>query len=281
MYPALKNYLHSFKLDRNFLQTFLADLISFSLIFGLFFLITSKAQTKMMTLTGGKSLEELQQMTAAFNPEQLSAFNQEIFSAAILTVAVMILWFVVSWMVYSLSNAYVWNVLTEKKLARKNYWRWNLLNLAIIIPLIPYFIAYLFLRLIFNQISGLFSSPNVSYILTAFLNQFFIVFFLTILFLVYYSFVRDYRAWNSIGESFHLLKIHWKQLWKFYGFTFLTLLVINIPLALSNQYFISHSIFMTLISSIILLLFISWMRIYLVRSLHSEHSFVSESQKTL
>lgn len=294
MNKSLQNYFHSFKLKKNFLQTFLADLISFSIILGFFFWLTSTLQAKMLAISGGKSAEQIQQMITTATPEELLPFMTGLKSILVIGILGIIFFVTLSLLLNSLTNAYIWNTLTEKKLTKKNYWRWNLMNLGLIIPVTIFGIFFLVLKLVltylFNKLLTIspnfyFAHPQLMETIQLFfqnsLNQFFFVAFLLMLFLIYYSFVKEYKVFFSIGDSFKILKTHWNKLWRWFMAVFVTSLIVGIMVNLLVRLLSYQQNLIFVFTAIILLLFISWARIYLIRNLHLDHPFNPDSQKTL
>lgn len=294
MNKSLQNYFHSFKFKKNFLQNFIADLISFSVILGFFFWLTSTLQAKMLAISGGKSTEQIQQMITTATPEELVPFLTGLKSILVLGIFGLIFFAALSLLLNSLTNAYIWNTLSERKLTKKNYWRWNLLNLGLIIPVTIFGIFFLVCKLLLTYLFDklLTISPNfyfahpqlmetIKLLFQNCLNQFFFIAFLMMLFLIYYSFVKEYKVFVSIGDSFKIIKVHWNKLWRWFIAVFLTSLIVGIMVNLLVRLLSYHQNLIFVFTAIILLFFISWARIYLVKSLHSEHSFTPDSQKTL
>jgi hypothetical protein len=97
--------------------------------------------------------------------------------------------------------------------------------------------------------------------------------FLFWVFLVGHSFAQKYRVWESLGNAFHLVKLHWSNLWKAYLFSLGTLLLITIILYLLNWLLRYYSTVYTVVNLAVLLLFLSWMRLYVMEMVNEHKVF--------
>ncbi|MBI4983119.1 hypothetical protein HZC32_00540 [Candidatus Woesearchaeota archaeon] len=270
-----KPYLTSFKVKKVFWQTFLVELITILLIVAAFYGLGSYFSAKVASLTGDKSVAELQELIVN-SPEQALPLVGGLQSTIILCLIILIVLVIGSWMLYSFAQALIWNLLQNKKLTSKTYWKWNWLHLALIFPLLLVGIIGLILIFIFtwlvNSLLGISPSfyfehltlmQNLSSLFRGMFSFFLVLILISGVFLVYYSFVREYKVWLSIGEAFHLLKLKWKKLWKVWLLILLAAIIVT-GILLLFKLFITHPTSTTIFDLVVSLMFLSWMRIYLL-----------------
>jgi hypothetical protein len=280
MNKHIKNYLDSFKFKKIFGQIFLVDFMFFSITAIIFSVFSNYLQNRSMILLGGKTAEDLQAILSTSSPEAILPFLTELKSFLTFAVIGIILLVVLAVLYFSFTRALIWNHLRSKKLTRKTYWRWNLLNLSLIFPLL----SYLFIATIISLITGwIFSklitiSPtfyvvhtnsleSVNLVLNNFVNLFLVFLFITFLFLTYKSFMEKYRIWESIGHSMTLIKKYWSRLWKFLLLSTLTITVLTLVIIPLRNLFLSNTFILTVINLIVFLLFLAWFRIYLLKTI--------------
>lgn len=283
MNKHLKDYLRSFRFNKTYWKTFLIDFIIINIILALFFCFNAYNQNKSLALTKGRTTEQLKQILVN-NPDQLAIYLTQLKSFLLMFFAGLILLVILSLALYSLSNALIWNYLTKKKTTWKNIGRWSILNLAIIIPLLLYGISYLVLNLFLGYLvySLLTLSPQFySAHLTALelfrqllfgsFSLFFAVLALTFIFLIYYSFTQKYKVWSSIGEAFGTIKNQWPKIWRLLFFALLTGIILTIVAYPLKSIISNQPLAITMFQIIISILFIAWLRLYLLRTVHGEH----------
>lgn len=264
----LTQFIQSFK-DKKILPIFLVDIVFFGVISALFYYFGEKIKEKSAAFTGFTSAEQLQQAILS-SPEQaeillttMKSFILTFLIGLIILLALLVLGF-------ALSRAWIWNYLLGKKLHRKNYWRWNLLVLTLIIPLVLYLFASLVVRGILSYLFSFLNNVTVLQLLNNLIVFVLILFFFVFVFIVYYLFTSQYRVWQSIGDTFNFIKIKWGKLWKFFLFVLATGLVVNVILVFIPKlitYFFIHPTTFSLLNTGIFLLFLAWMRVYLVKTI--------------
>ena len=278
-----KNYLNSFKVKKTFWYTLTVDFIFFVIFTLIFATFGAYVQRKSYSLTGGKSPAEIQQLMLA-SPEQAAVFLTQIKSFLSFVIIGAIILITVSLLLYSLSRALIWYKLNGKKLTKKNYWRWNALNLALIFPLFIFAIAFLIIKLLMSLLLEFFLTFNLQFyyanttfveftttifngLVSFFLSLFIIIFIL----LFYYSYTHKNKVWVSIGSAFGLFKKKWKQIWVILLFGLLTGVVLTLITYPLKQLLIYNPIISTILQLIIGLLFINWLRLYLFKTISHEH----------
>lgn len=283
MNKHFKSYLDSFKPTKNHLYTFLTDLIVFSLIFLSFSWLSAVLQRKSAEVLQGKSAEEIQTLLASTNPEQLLPFLTQLKSFLIWSIIIALVVIIIYFLLFSLSQAVIWYHLLKKKLTHKIYWRWNLLDLFLIIPLLVFGFFYLIIRLLSALlINAVFSLvPKFSLLHPAFMqnirlfyngtvNFFCTVIILVILLLICHQFALKYKVWEAVGKGFSLLKQKWSSLGRLILFstaTGLILMLITLPIKKALLY---SPLALNLVNLVVVLAFLAWLRIYLFKTLAEE-----------
>ncbi|MBI2669297.1 hypothetical protein HYX14_05645 [Candidatus Woesearchaeota archaeon] len=276
---AFRQYLHSFRLGEKFWTIFLIDLLLVGSIAIIFSWFGGYVKEQSAALMQGQTPQEIQQLLMN-QPEQLASFMANLKWFFVISFAGSILLLLFALFFYSWSQGLIWNLLREKKLTKSTYWRWNGLNLALIVPLLLYGILFLIVKLFFGFLfkSLISLSPTFyfrhSQLLTAVLQNLnalvsfllMLVFFIWI-FLIYYVFTEKYKAWNSIGEGFHLVRLHQKKLWKAALLMLLTAIVLTL-LLWPVRSLVSSSLASSIIHVVAALLFLAWMRLYVVEAIH-------------
>ena len=96
----------------------------------------------------------------------------------------------------------------------------------------------------------------------------FIMIFILYLFIVYYVFTDKNKVWNSIGESFNLIKLKWSKLWVMFLYVIAVIVVVNLFLYLvGSKILLGYPTAFSVINSLSLFLIFTWMRIYLVKTI--------------
>ena len=278
-----KNYLSSFKQRSRLIYLFLIDTGAFSIIFLVFYWFSNYLQTKSQDILQGRTAEEVQKLlSTSADPQQVLPFLVNIRSFLLISLVLLVLIIVGALFLFSYSRAMIWNRLQHKKVTK--FWRWNLLNLSLIFPLIVFGIVYLIVKLISTifinlpfKLAPLFTTQYPQFVdnLTSIFNNavgFYAVLLMSlIIFLIYYSFAQSYKVWDSIGNGFSLFKKNLKPLLVlglFAALTGLILTVITIPL---RKMFLYSPVISAISSLIIASLYFAWLRIYLLKTIHHEH----------
>ncbi len=276
---TLKSYLDSFRFKKVFGEILLIDLICFGIITTLFTITLNFFQNKFSVLTGGKTPEQVQQLLTSASPEQLLPFLSQLKFYLIIFLISITLLSLLAFFSYSFSQSLIWHKLLAKKPFR--HWRWNLLNLALIIPILLYSLAALIIKFLsgylFKKIVTLnpaFYLQNSGYLdavltlLNGMVTFLLVLLGLIIILLTYFSFTEKNKVWISIGEGFHLFKLHWKKLWKLLLLTALTAIIITLILIPIKKILPSSVLFNQTINLFLSAFYLAWIRIYLVKTIH-------------
>lgn len=269
MMSLTQTYLHSFRLNIKYWYTAVIDAVTVTVITLLLLAFGKLLETRAYAISGGRGTEELKAWLLSASVETSQAFLQNIksFTYTFIIGTVLVIALVI--MIYSLSQKLVWGALLNVPFSWKRYWRWNWLTAILGILLLVYLLLYIIVQTLFNVIPW----EGTSYLLaTKMLSFLFILFFFLFLFLVFYSFTHSNKVFESIGTAFHLLKLHWSKLWRMFLLVLLTGLVLNLLLSFLQRFFLAASLFrstpqlFTLLSAVVFLLFLAWLRVYVVQT---------------
>ncbi len=269
--------MDSFQLGNKFSNTFLTDLVSISLIVFIFAWFSSYVQQRSTELLQGRTAAEIQQMVAtlaASNSAQLQAFTTSLWHFVIFFIIGVIVLSIASLLLFSYSRARIWNYLQGKSVGKK-YWRWNLLNLSLIIPFIFFLLILLLVRITVTLLLNLIPKiipvfyithsnlmENIRIIVDAAAMLYVVIVFIIILFSIYASFAKTYRVWDSIGMGFSTFKKHWKKILLLALFATIIAFVITLILLPIKKLLIFHFFLSTLLNLVLAAFFLSWLRLY-------------------
>ncbi len=284
MNQYFRQYFDSFKLRKEFWTVALIDVIFFGSIGLLFSQFGRYLQNASSTLMAGRTPEEIQQLLAAA-PEQALPFLDQLKSFLLVSLGLIIVLVVLAFLLFSLEQAWIWNYLRTKKLTTKTYWRWNLLHLGLLIPLLIYGLGAGILKLLTSALFRVLAniSPTLYFnhaavidsivlILNNAVSFLLILFFLLVLSLIYYEFTEKYRVFASIQDAFGLIKAHWSSWWRMILLMVLTAVVLTALLIPVRNWLFIYPMWSAIVNLVISFLFLGWMRIYLLSTLaHGHH----------
>lgn len=284
MNKNLQHYLDSFKLGRQFATTFLTDLASLSIIIFAFIWYSSYTQQRSLELLQGRTTAELQQMLLSLNPEQLVPFLTSLKWFLATSLAGLVILLIGLVFLFSYSQARIWNYLHGKKVTGKNYWRWNLLNLSLFVPLLLFlgvlFIVKLIMMLLLNippKFMPLFYLnhsnliENIRLVIDGAALFYMVVLFIVIIFLIYNHFVKSYGVWDSIGAGFSTLKKQWKKVLLLVLFATVSALLATVILLPIKKALIFYPLYSTLLNVVLAAFFLAWLRWYVSNSVLHGH----------
>ena len=262
------SFFESWK-SKHIYQIFITEALLFFILYLVFTSAAALMESSAYNLSGGKSPDELKQMLVNGSADQAQEFLSQLKGFFLLFVAIIIAlptFFIFS---YSLVQAYNWNFLLNKALTRKNYWRWNGLNLAVLLSLAVYLLVVLLIKFI---LSLTIPEGNFSYLLNLILSIIFIIVFFYYLFLVHYHFVQHHKIWISIAAPFQYLKQQLSNLsWSFL-FSFLTLVLLSLLQMGINWLFNLPEKLSLGINVMFFLFYLAWLRVYVLRVVEEKHS---------
>lgn len=262
-----QNYLHSFSFQKTYWYTLAIDLLFALLLILAFASFNNYAQSRLIAVTGTANPEQFQQAMSTMNPEQFLAFAQQMKSYLTIFFTGFTALILLTWLGYSLDTALVWNLLTNQKFPlRRRYWRWNRLHLVVLLLTIGYVAIALLIKILSSLLFSLFTdNPTVLPVLNQLVSLLLLLLFFIFLFLIYYSFVRNYKVFESIAESFKLFKVHARQIWLAYLFIVGTAIAISLLYWLLNRQFLFTEQTALWIQLVLSLLFLAWLRAYLLQ----------------
>jgi len=263
----LKDYYNSFTFNKKFWRTFIIDVVAILLIIVIFLSLSSIIEKTAYDISGGKSVDELKFLLLTGTEEGAKEFLSNITSFVYTLIAGLLVAVTISLVLFSLSRNLIWSTILEQKFNLRKFWRWNLLNIVLIVFFAVYITLYLILRTVLNSFFK-FTTETKAVIYSNSLNAFFFLIFIIFLFLTYYIFSHKNKVWETIGATFHLMKVKFGLLSK----TFIFIVTTGIILSLIIYFIKKSSVLLPsqttmFVEIIILLLFLAWARIYLVKSM--------------
>ena len=261
--------LKSFKFTKKHFYTILIDFITFWVIALLLISFGFLLQSKMGVLMPKEGIEASKLYLLSAPVEELQQYASQMQQFVVLLILGMILLLFGSLFIFSYSRALIWNKLLNKKLTRKSYWKWNWLNLSLLVLSIFYVLIYLIVKLIFLTIITVFNNPSVNVISNSATNLIAIIIYLVILFLIYMNFTEKHSVFQSIGTAFKTIKEKWSKIWRFFLMVLLVVAILSAllyPLGIWLQY---RPRAIQIIGMLVTFLFLAWVRIYLLRTIKS------------
>ena len=273
----------SFRFKRAFWATLGIEVIFFIIILGLFLGLGSYFSFKSAAILQGHTADDIQQLILT-SPEIATPILTQLQNYLLTALIGIVLFFLLSFFAFSWTQAFNWNYLLKRRLDKKHYWRWNALNLTLIIPLLAYGLCALIVKLltslIFRTIITL--SPNfytnhinlmdsILTLLNGAVSFLLVLILILFVFLVYHQFVEKYKVWLSFGEALHSFKVHRKKLWRMVLLAFAVAVILTL-ISLGFNYLNLAGWFLIVIKSAFALFYFAWLRYYLLKLLE-ENSF--------
>ena len=278
MNKMIKKYLNSFKVKKDFWQIFVIDSTFFLTFLILFQNIKSILINLMPKEMVGRTPEQLQSMVGS-NPEKLVEIMLPIQKYLLTYFVTFTVFFIFAFILYSLSRSLIWEVIiNKKKMFFSKHFKWNLLNLMLIVPLITYLIFVFIIKLVLEGSLKylLTSSPYlqlnypllIRYTHSTFANLisfYLIVGFLYYMFFVYNKFVNGKKVFASIIGGLNLFHNNFKKINKFILFSFITLIPFIIIMVIAQKFFYMHINPLLYFNGILSFIYLSWIRTLFVR----------------
>ena len=224
-----------------------------------------------MQLTGGKAPEVVKQELLSLSPAKLQPFMLQLQSFLFYFLFGLIFVVLIVLLSLSLSRTLVWKFLLGQTFSYKPFLKWNFLNLIMTIFVVIYTMLILLTNLIITFLFSLITSNSTFLIyFSKFFNYLFLIFFLILIFLIHYSFAHKVKIWESIGSGFHLMAKKWSALWRGSLLILATAILIGIILFPIAYFLSEQALIIQVVAGIFTLLFLSWMRIYLLQIMQME-----------
>ena len=222
-------------------------------------------------LGGSTSALELQNAVIQMSTLQLEEFMQEVKLLVFAFLIGLVLIAVAFFCKYSYSRHSIWNNLTRNKSSQKVFFKWILLTFSLliistiyimIVSLISFLVQNFLLLFYYNEIYF-----YITQVIAMLVSLFLLILLLNLLFSIKLNFVKEFRVWHSIGKGFGLVKEKFKSLIEVIFYQYFTLLLISLAILLPLRHFFDISnITLRVVQFIILLLFLSWSRIYFYKT---------------
>ena len=261
-------FISSFKFTKFNWLSLLYESIGFGIIITFLNFYYKFVQARTYALTGGQSIEQVKLALISATPEVANAFK---FNAQVLTivfvVGLMVLLFLCPYLISYIEVA-VWNTLINKiHHWNKPYWRWwGLTTLLLIFGIITWLI-FLLVGFLTNPLAAL-AGENGYVIITNIVTGIFMYAFILFTFLTYYSFTQKQKVWESIGHAFSILKSKFSSISIMFLFILLTGVILSTILYYLQQKMYWSPALSLGINLIIFILFYTWMRFYLLKTIH-------------
>jgi hypothetical protein len=260
---------------KEYLFTLAVDAGTFGILWLLFSWLSDMIKKKSMALPATILTPEQAQQMLMTAPEQLSQYVMQVKSFLVFSAIGAVLLIIVTFLLISLSRTLLWNKLLNKTLSLRRYGKWMLLHLTLLIPLLGFFVFYVVIKLGGAVIFALLTK-NVSLFsfIQGLLDLTFFIVSMNYLFLSYMHFTRTHRIWKSIGAPFAMMN---KNILTGMGFQLVTMVVISLLFLPLKDYFFIYPDRQLYVMGVLLLLYISWLRLYVVSIASKEHFLSSFS----
>ena len=266
MNTQLKTYISSFKLDRKLIYSILIDA---ALILFLYFAVTgsySMLIQRSLHLTGGKDADTLRQSLTAAGPQAVIQYLHDLNFFILLVIGGGLLLSLTILLAITISRMYLWRILADYSITKSVFWRWLLLTLLLGLFLLLSVLFILLLKfLLLISLQKLFADPQYLFFIVQFCIYFVILLIVMMLFLVHYSFTQKLRIGSSMSYLVHLIRHNYSSLWKAFLFILGTAYLLGAILFAISYFASLQESTVVIISAILSLLFLSWIRIYLLK----------------
>lgn len=223
---------------------------------------------KAAFLGGINSPEQLTQLISNAPVEQAQAIAADLKSLfmTVMVGLITLITFIIGF--YSWNRAYLWNYLLGKKLSRKRFWKWNIFHFIIFLPLALVFLVATIILAFLESATGTLPYPVVIATLVIIYKLLILVSMLFFTFLFYHNFANSYKAWLSIGDAFGIVSKHRKRLYRAFPIMILGVLIISTISALIGKLFFQEASWIPMfIYFALFIIYLSWMRVYVVEVL--------------
>lgn len=275
-----KEYINSFRQGKGWAIPGAIDAVSWGIIILFFAVFINYVETKSVEILQGKTPEQIQVLLATA-PEQVLPLMSQLKSFIYIFLGTLTVLLPLTLFLVSLAGALVWNYLCRRTLTKKTYWRWNVLNLTLLLPLFAYGLLFLIVKFLtlFLFRSAVDAIPvfyvshstlvdGIIMMLNNLINVAGGIFAVLFVFAVYYEFTHRYLVWASIGSGIHLLGKHWSILWRKIVLIIITMGIVTALLIPVRQVLLFLPTVSLVVDLIVVLFILSWLRFYLFSTLH-------------
>jgi len=262
-------FLDSFRLKSSFLYISLYDLLFYLIAVPLFILFPLMLNKRLEgidpDILSRISSADLTSVTATQTQELELAVKsmQSFFTFFILGV---ILLFIVSLLVFTLSRTLIWNHLFKKKFDWKNYLKFNAVNIILSAAIL--IIVFISLRLRTLILMPLVSvSVLFAFIVSSLLFLLTFMAFNYIINLVYLNYTQKPKIFGSIKETYKLIKNKFSDIYPSYLFIVFASIIISF---ISQLFWLIPFAVQRYLNLALVILFAAWMRIYIKRVVYGK-----------
>ena len=265
---SFRTFLNSFHDPTRIGKVFVIDTLAIGALFVLWYIFLQILTKLAYNMSGGKTIEDIKAQILLGSPEIQQAFLSSIKTFVLVSIIGTIVAIFLTLLIFSYSRRLLWKELVDANLPRK-VWKW--LSLIVILFFFSLVLLTIFILLKYLLTLSFATQSTTFAVLNVLFNFSFLVLFLFLGNIIFYSFTTTQKIWLSIGSAFHLIKVKWSQLWRAFLLilgtgiiiSFLTSLLTRIP-SFQKPWIIST------ITLLLFLLYLAWMRIYLVKTLHEQ-----------
>ena len=255
----IKEYINTLQFNQKFWKTFMIDALFFILFLAALFWLVNSIEAKGQELNNILPSNDL---TAS--PEQLLPVMKELKYFLLYSIFTGALILLLSFFAYSFSRALIYDEISEKKQAKKTFWKWSRLNLALLLLLLIYSVVALLILFLLSFFFDPIQNPAVKVFLNNLITATLQLFFILFLFCTYNYFVYNLKVWNSVKQALQFIKN--RKFVKMFLFSLITVAIIyfirwGLREIFLNKISIAYPWAETLTDLIFILLLFSWLRL--------------------
>ncbi|MEK6939552.1 MAG: hypothetical protein AABX31_02385, partial [Nanoarchaeota archaeon] len=185
-----------------------------------------------------------------------------------------------AFLLFSYSQARIWNYLQGKKVTKNNYWRWNLLNLSLLVPFLLFLATVLIVKIVTMILLNLPPKlmplfylnhsnlmENIRLVIDGAVLFYMVVLFMVIIFLIYSHFVKSYKVWDSIGAGFSIFNKNWKKVLLLVLFATASALLATVILLPIKKALLFYPLYSTIVNLVLAAFFLAWLRWYVFKTI--------------
>ena len=269
MNKYLHQYFQSFDPNRKHLISIITDALLFGILLISFLLFTNYVQDSVYGLNSITHPDYIQQRLSEMTSAEVQAFVVEMRTFLYGFVGGTFFLVLMTIFLFSLSNSVLWKKLLHQQFTWKTIPRWMGLTCFLILLLIIFLLITLVLRVVLTYFFTRITTNELA--LSVFNNALSIgmlLIFVLFIFLTFYHLAKDNVVFNSIGKAFKMMK---KKFWILFLLAWITA---HIPLVIAlpfDNVLRFNQPLLKVLAVMITLIYLTWLRIYLLKSVESEH----------
>ncbi|GEM_PF-5367709 len=262
-----QTYLKSFHDPIRIGKVFVIDTVAIGALFLIWYVFLQILTKLAYNMSGGKTIEDIKAQILLGSPEMQQALLTSIKTFVLVSIIGTIVLIGLTLLLFSYSRLFLWKELVH---AKHKLGKWVALLLLLLVFLVVYVVIVILLKYIVSLALGNISNTLFLIVNTLFNFSFMLVGILFVN-LAFYTFTHTAKILESVANTFHLIRTKWSILWK----AFLLMLVTGIIISLLTS-FITYLLYLqptwinSVVTILLFLLYLAWMRIYLVKTLHEQ-----------